>query len=165
MGVDFKAYPEQLEFFFLASGVTDLKQKKAVLLTDLPTEMFQLAKDLMALMLREDSLLYDTIVECLQKQLLKPQKSALVSGYEYDNQASNAGETVSQYVAVLKRLAGDCKFNAAKHLERPRQCSTQTFFLIGPLGNQVCVFGCPCIFLLAYLVKIPHPLELKGGLK
>ena len=68
MGVDFKAYPEQLEFFFLASGVTDLKQKKAVLLTDLPTEMFQLAKDLFALMLREDSLMYDTIVECLQKQ-------------------------------------------------------------------------------------------------
>ena len=62
MGVDFKAYPEQLEFFFLANGVTDLKQKKAVLLTDLPTEMYQLAKDLMALMLREDSLMYDTII-------------------------------------------------------------------------------------------------------
>ena len=68
VGVDFKAYPEQPEFFFLASGVTDLKQKKAVLLTDLPTEMFQLAKDLFALMWREDSLMYDTIVECLQKQ-------------------------------------------------------------------------------------------------
>ena len=24
--VDFKAYPEQLEFFFLANGVTDLKR-------------------------------------------------------------------------------------------------------------------------------------------
>lgn len=84
-----------------------------VLLTDLPTEMYQLAKDLMALMLREDSLMYDTIVECLQKQLLKPQKSAFVSRYEFDNQASNAGETVSQYVAVLKRLAADCKFNDA----------------------------------------------------
>lgn len=111
--VDFKAYPEQLEFFFLANGVTDLKQKKAVLLTDLPTEMYQLAKDLMALMLREDSLMYDTIIECLQKQLLKPPKSALVSRYEFDNQANNAGETVSQYVAVLKRLAADCKFNDA----------------------------------------------------
>ena len=72
---------------------------------------------------------------------------------------------MSQYVAVLKRLAADCKFNGAKHLERPRQCSTLTFFLVCPLGNQVCVFGCPCIFLPAYLVKIPCPLELKGGLK
>ena len=89
------------------------RRKPAVLLTDLPTEMYQLAKDLMALMLREDSLMYDTIIECLQKQLLKPQKSALVSRYEFDNQANNAGETVSQYVAVLKRLAVDCKFNDA----------------------------------------------------
>jgi len=38
VGTDFKVYAEQLEFFFGANGVTDLKQKKAVLLTNLPTE-------------------------------------------------------------------------------------------------------------------------------
>ena len=37
VGTDFEAYAEQLEFYFLANGVTDLKQK-AVLLTNLPTE-------------------------------------------------------------------------------------------------------------------------------
>ena len=47
VGTDFEAYAEQLEFFFLANGVTDLKQK-AVLLTNLLTETYQLAKDLMA---------------------------------------------------------------------------------------------------------------------
>ena len=31
-----------------SNGVTDSKQKKAVLLTNLPTETYQLAKDLMA---------------------------------------------------------------------------------------------------------------------
>ena len=56
--------------------------------------MYQLAKDLI-LLLREDSLTYDTIVERLQKQL-KPQKSALVARYEFDNRAGNAGEMVSQ---------------------------------------------------------------------
>ena len=102
----------------MASGVTDSKQKKAVLLTNLPTETYQLAKDLMATtLLREDSLTYDTIVEHLQKQL-KPQKSALVTRHEFDNRARNAGVTVSQYVAVLKHLATDCKFNDAMHLER-----------------------------------------------
>ena len=30
-GTDFEAYAEQLEFFFVVNGVTDLKQKKAVL--------------------------------------------------------------------------------------------------------------------------------------
>ena len=71
------------------------------------------------ILLREDSLTYNTIVERLQKQL-KPQKSALVARYEFHNRARNAGETVGQYVAVLKHLATDCKFNDAMRLERLR---------------------------------------------
>ena len=53
VGADFEAYAEQLEFFFMANGVTDSKQKKAVLLNG-------------------------KIVEYLQKQL-KLQKLALVA--------------------------------------------------------------------------------------
>ena len=68
MGTDFEAYAEQLEFFFVANGVTDPKQRKAVISTNLPNETYQLAKDLVApTSLREDSLAYDTIVERLQK--------------------------------------------------------------------------------------------------
>ena len=118
VGTHFEAYAEQLEFFFMTNGVTNPKQKKAVLLTNLPTETYQLAKDLVVpTSLREDSLTYDTIVERLQKKL-KPQKSALVARYEFDNRVRNAGETVSQYVAVLKHLATECKFNEAMRLER-----------------------------------------------
>ena len=70
VGTDFEAYAEQLEFFLVVSGVTESKEKKAVLLTNLPTEKYQLAKDLMVpILLREDSLTYDTNVEGLQKQL------------------------------------------------------------------------------------------------
>ena len=96
VGADFEANAEQLEFSFVANGVTDSKQySKAVLLTNLPTETYQLAKDLMTpILVRGDSLTYDTIVERLQKQL-KPQKSALVARYEFDNGAHNPGETVS----------------------------------------------------------------------
>ena len=97
VGADFEAYAEQLKFSFVANGVTDSKQySKVVLLTNLPTETYQLAKDLMTpILLRRDSLTYDTIVERLQKQL-RPQKSALVARYEFDNRVRNAGETVSQ---------------------------------------------------------------------
>ena len=95
VGADFEAYAEQLEFFFVANGVTDAKQKKAVLLVNLSTKTYQLAKDLMApILLTEDSLTYGAIVERLQKQL-KPQKSALVARYEFGNRARNAEETVS----------------------------------------------------------------------
>lgn len=37
----------ELEFFIVTNRVTDIKKKKAVLLTNLPTETYQLAKDLM----------------------------------------------------------------------------------------------------------------------
>ena len=70
IGTDFEAYAEQLEFFFVVSGVTESKEKKAVLLTNLLTEKYQLAKDLMVpILLREDSLAYDTNVAGPQKQL------------------------------------------------------------------------------------------------
>ena len=90
----FEAYAEQLQFFFVVSGVTESKEKKAVLLTNLPTEKYQLAKDLVVpIWVREDSLTYVTNAERLQKKL-KPSKSALVARYEFDNPARNAGETV-----------------------------------------------------------------------
>ena len=46
VGADFEAYAEELEFFFVVNGVTDSKQKKADLLTNLPTKTYHLAKDL-----------------------------------------------------------------------------------------------------------------------
>ena len=104
----------------MANTVTDGKQKKAVLFTNLPAETYQLAKDLFAPnRLKEDTITYEVIVERLQKQL-KLQKSALVARYEFDNRARNHGETVSEYVAVLKHLAAECKFNETMRLERLR---------------------------------------------
>ena len=86
MGTDFEAYAEQLEFF-VANGVTNPKQKKAVQLSNLPAETYPLAKDLVApTLLRNDSLTYDMIIESLQKQLM-PQKSAIVARYQFDNSA------------------------------------------------------------------------------
>ena len=78
-GAHFESYAEQLEFYFVANGIRDANQKKAVLLTDLPTETYQLVKDLVAPnLLKESTTTYTTIVEKLQRQL-KPQKSALVA--------------------------------------------------------------------------------------
>ena len=120
VGTDFEAYAEQLDFFFVANGVSNATKKKAVLLTNLPAEIYQLAKDLVApSLLKEAEVTYQIIVERLQKQL-KPQKSALVARYEFDNRYRNAGESVSEYVAVLKHLASECKFNEAMRLERLR---------------------------------------------
>eukprot|EP00794_Sanderia_malayensis_P012389 gene12389-13666_t len=87
LGADFESYAKQLEFYFVANGITDHKQKKAVLLTNLLTEIYQLVKELVApSLLKESTTTYYVIVEKLQKQL-KPQKSALVARYKFDNRA------------------------------------------------------------------------------
>ena len=51
---------------------------------------------------------------------MKPLKSALVARYELDNRARKTGETVSEYVAILRHLAAECKFNEDMQLERLR---------------------------------------------
>ena len=75
-----------------------------MLLTNLPVETYQLAKDLVApAQLKDDGITYDSIVERMQKQL-KPERSVLIARYEFDNWARNSGESVSHYVATLKHL-------------------------------------------------------------
>ena len=120
VGTDLEMYAEQLEFFFVANGVTDSKQKKAFPFSNFPTGTYQLTKDLVApILLGEDSLAYYKIAKRLQKQL-KPQRSAPAARYEFDNRARKVGETVSQYVAVQRHLAKGYKFNDAMRLERLR---------------------------------------------
>ena len=51
---------------------------------------------------------------------LKPERSALVARYEFDNRARNSGESVSDYVATLKHLATECKFGEVMGTEHLR---------------------------------------------
>ena len=60
--------PNNLELYFVANDIRDANQKKAVLLTNLPTETYQLVKDLVAPnLLKESTTTYATIVEKLQR--------------------------------------------------------------------------------------------------
>ena len=117
MRTDWELYTEQLGFYYLANGVTEAKTKKAVLLTNLSAETYQLAKNLVApTQLKGDAFMYIVIEERMQKQL-KPERSALVARYEFDNRAGNSDELVSYYVATLKHLATECKFGEAMRTE------------------------------------------------
>ena len=69
-GAVFESDAEQLKFYFVANAIHGANQKKAVLLTNLPSETYQLVKDLVAPNLLKDSKkIYGTIVEKLQRQL------------------------------------------------------------------------------------------------
>ena len=58
----------------MANGVTDSKEKKAVLITNFPTGTYELTKDLVApILLGEDSLTYDTIALSVSKSNWSPE--------------------------------------------------------------------------------------------
>ena len=63
--------------------------------------------------------MYTVMGKRMQKQL-KPERSALVARYQFDNRAGNSGESVSYYVVTLKHLAAECKFGEAMRTERLR---------------------------------------------
>ena len=66
-GADWEAYTEQLDFYFLANGVTDDQTKKAILLSNVSTETYQLLKDLLVPATPKDSeVTYSAIVDRLQ---------------------------------------------------------------------------------------------------
>ena len=76
VGTDWELYTEQLGFYFLANGTTETKTKKAVLLTNLSVETYQLAKNLVApTQLKDDAIMYTVIGERIQKEL-KTERSA-----------------------------------------------------------------------------------------
>lgn len=119
-GGDWEAYTEQLDFYFIANGVKEPKTKKAILLANLPPETFQLLKDLLVPSKpKDDDVTYEVIVKKL-KDHTKPERSALVARYEFDNRIRKPEESVSAYVATLKHLAVDCKFTDEMRQERLR---------------------------------------------
>ena len=119
-GADWEAYTEQLDLYFLANGVTDDQTKQAILLSNVSTETYQLLKDLLVPATPKDSeVTYSVILDRLQKHT-KPEKSALVARYEFDNRSRQVSESVCDYVATLKHLASECKFNDVTRAERLR---------------------------------------------
>ena len=67
-GADWEAYTEQLDYYFLANGLTDDQTKTSILLSHVSTETYQLLKDLLVPATPKDAdVTYSVIVDRLQK--------------------------------------------------------------------------------------------------
>ena len=76
-GAEWEAYTEQLAFYFLANGVTDDQTKKAIFLSNVSTETYQLLKDLLVPATPKDAeVTYSVIVDRLQKHT-NPEKISI----------------------------------------------------------------------------------------
>ena len=119
-GSDWENYIEQLDFFFLANSIQDQGRKKAILMANVPAATYQVVKDLLAPTAPSDeTVTYAKVVEVM-KHHVKPERSALVCRYEFDNRVRRPTESVTDYVKALKHLAIDCKFSDGMRNERLR---------------------------------------------
>lgn len=112
------AYKERIEFFLEGNAIED-EQQKAVFLSVIGPELFDLAKSLCAPTKLKDESLEDIFTKLSDHFSPTPPEIAKRIIFERRNQTSN--ETAAEYVAKLRELAEDCNFGTNLD-ERLRDC-------------------------------------------
>ncbi|PFX12147.1 Retrovirus-related Pol polyprotein from transposon 17.6 [Stylophora pistillata] len=107
---DWLAYVERVEQYFLANDIKEDKQV-AVMLSLMGNKTYGLLRNLSAPE-KPSSLSFKTIVETLQKHL-SPKPLLIAERFRFHKRNQLEGETVSTYIAELKKLTLYCEFGAS----------------------------------------------------
>ena len=84
VGSDWSSFIDQLDFFFLANGISQDARKKWILLSSLPPETFQTLRDVLRpAALKDEGVTYDTITKAMGSHT-KPERSPLLARCEFD---------------------------------------------------------------------------------
>ena len=101
---------ERLELYFLANDITDPAKKRAILLNAAGPTTYRLVKTL-AVPGKPTDLSFDEIVEKV-KLHFNPKPSPIIKRYEFNTRKQKPTETVSEYVAALRRIAEHCEYGS-----------------------------------------------------
>ncbi|XP_032443207.1 uncharacterized protein LOC116735412 [Xiphophorus hellerii] len=107
-------YCEILDQFFEANDVDDSAKQRAILISVVGPATYKLMRNLVSPD-KPSSKTYSQLVTRL-KEHFNPKPSEIVQRYKFDSRSRKPAESVSAYVAELRRLAQDCNFGAT--LER-----------------------------------------------
>lgn len=105
---DWVDYVERLELYFLANDITDEVKKRAILLNAVGPATYRLVKTL-AIPGKPTDLGFNDIVEKL-KLHFNPKPSPIIKRHEFNKRKQQLNESVSEYVAALRRIAEHCEF-------------------------------------------------------
>ena len=106
---DWKTYVSRLKFYFIANDVEDPRKQKAILLSVAGPELYKLASSLVS-PLQPHQVDLDELVQQLNKHY-DPKKSISVHRFKFNSRVRKPGESVSTYIAELKKLASLCDFD------------------------------------------------------
>ena len=109
---DWLSHTERLQQYFTANDIKDdeasAAKKRAILLSVCGAETFRLINNLVA-PVKPETKTFQEIVALVEKHH-NPEPSATVQRYKFHCRCRQPGETVSQYVAELRRIAERCNF-------------------------------------------------------
>ena len=103
----FSSYIERVQLFFLANTIADDK-KVPVFFSLLGSKTYSLLRSLVAPTLPQDKSLGD-LVTTLKKHF-EPKPLVIAEQFRLHQRSQNIGETVTEYVAELRRLATHCQY-------------------------------------------------------
>ena len=105
----FDSYEERLEMYFVVNKVTEAEMKKALFLTVIGPELYQLMRSLTSPGKPTDKTFYELMT--LVKEHLNPKPNIIVERYKFNSRIRKSGESVSMFVAELRHLSRNCQFN------------------------------------------------------
>ena len=103
-------YCERFELFAAANEINSADKRRALFLSVCGAGIYELIRSLVAPSKPTEKTLQELIQ--LVKDHLMPRPSIIVQRFHFNARNQNETETVSQYVAELRRLAEHCDFDA-----------------------------------------------------
>ena len=105
------AYTERLEQFFIATDVTNAGKKRALLLSGCGPQTYGILQDIV-LPAKPSSKTFDELCK-LVKDHQQPPPNPVLEQFKFHNRVRKQGESISDFVAALKRLSTNCGFGDA----------------------------------------------------
>ncbi|TWW77348.1 hypothetical protein D4764_12G0007380 [Takifugu flavidus] len=102
-------YCEVLHHFFRANGIDDAGRRKDILLSAVGSQTYSLMRNLISPPNRVGDKTFDELVKLL-KDHFNPKPSEIVQRCKFNSRYRKQGETVMEFVAVLRKLAQDCNY-------------------------------------------------------
>ena len=105
---DWISYSERLELYFVANGIEDATKRQAILLSVCGPSTYQLIRDLLSPTKPTDKSFAELVT--LVKEHQQPAPSFIVQRYNFNTRVQQPGETISAFVAQLRKIARDCRY-------------------------------------------------------
>ena len=105
----FSSYLERVEQFFIANNIKD-DRKKATFLSLIGSQTYAILKNLVSPNLPKDKS-YADLVAALKKHY-EPTPLVIAERFHFHRRSQAVRESISEYMAELRRLTTHCKFGA-----------------------------------------------------